>query len=456
MTESDREMPATFRARLDAALARPVLLDPTALESVRAAAGFPMRADVGSSPSPAQFDRQGDVAVVSIEGPLAQRAWSCWIYSGDGYDSIQQRVQSALDDPSVSAVVLRIDSPGGEVAGCFECLRAMRAAADSSGKPVVAFADELAASAAYAMACAADAIVVPDTGIVGSVGVITIVGDRVGANQADGLNLRVVRSGAMKAVPHPDEPLTDIAIARVQADIDALAQIFANEVAKARGMSAQDVLAQQADVFLGEQAVSIGMADRVGNMNDALAMAREMVAKRIRRSSAAAQDGKKRVQMEAIAKALGLPPDASESDILVTIAAKQRDEQTAASTIEALTRDVAEANATAEKAEKRVAEIERAKLMSEIKAARKWSQSLDAFLGTQSLAQLESWLATAPAVVPEGEIRPPTTPASADAQLSPDIAALAAKGWKNLESREKDLITRHDPKLAERLRNAAE
>lgn len=308
---STHEMPATFRARLDAALSRPVMLDASAIDGVRAAAGFSPRADMGDgAPSTVEpFTRaNGGVAIVDICGPLAQRAWSCWMFSGDGYDAIVARVQAALDDGATTSVLLRLDSPGGEVAGCFEAVRAIRAAARTARKPVLAFADEMACSAAFAIACAADTIMLPDTGVVGSIGVIAAFVDESAALDALGVKVNVLTSGARKADGHPAMPMSDGARNALQQTIDYLATVFADEVAEARGMSAADVLGLDAATFYGPAAIAAGLADRTGSFNDALALARQQ---------GEAQQRKRR--MEAITKSLGLKADATEADIVAAI-----------------------------------------------------------------------------------------------------------------------------------------
>src|SRR5688572_2027230 len=113
------------------------------------------------------------VAVVAIDGPLAQRAEQHVCGVIDGYDAITARVSQALEDRDVGAVVLQINSPGGDVAGLEEAVRRMRAKADATGKRVVAFADEMAASAAYWIAAGvADEVWLPPMGEVGSIGTI--------------------------------------------------------------------------------------------------------------------------------------------------------------------------------------------------------------------------------------------------------------------------------------------
>jgi len=441
------EPSARLRAGIAAALARPVLLDPRAVEGVRDAAGFRARPEAASASEAPPFTRagaHGDVAVVDVSGPLAQRAWSCMgMFGGDGYDSILQRVQAALDDRQTAAVVLRMDSPGGEVAGCFECVRALRVAGAAAGKPLVAAVDELCASAAYALACACDAIVAPDTGCVGSVGVILALTERSTQLATAGVTTNVITSGAAKADGHPALPMSPDARARLQAEVDHLAGVFHAEVAAARGMTAAAVRGLEAQCFYGAAAVAAGLADQVGNLNDAIDLARTRAA----RTS-------KRTRMEAIAKKLGLPADASEADVLATLAARDLDAARAAQTVASLSEDLAAANTRAALAEKRADEMLRAAEIEGAKADRKWSASLEPFLATLSVDQLKSWRASAPAVVPSGAIDPPKDDASAEPALPPDIAALAAKGWSALTVDGKHAVSVHDPKLAARLRAA--
>lgn len=332
-------MPASFRASLDAALARPLLLEPRSLDSILAAGGFRPRADMDedgedSAPEapPVPFVRDGDVAVVSIEGPLAQRAWACWMFSGDGYDAITSRVGAALADASTRAVVLRLDSPGGEVAGCFEAVRSIRAAAKTAGKPLVAYCDEMAASAAYALACACDEIVCPDTGILGSIGVIFSVTEQSEALRIAGRSTAVITSGAAKADGHPALPLSKEARARYQVEVDQLADVFAGEVSAARGLTVAQVRGLEARVFLGAAAVNAGLADRVGNVATALERARALAAARTpvsslarepaapRASTTAGKTPARGAHMQSILALLGLPETATEHDAATAVA----------------------------------------------------------------------------------------------------------------------------------------
>lgn len=306
-TRTLAEAPEPFRAQLHARLAAPTLLDPRAIDSVLA---LPFRAlSDGESVASYFGDAEGaytvgdnGVAVVSIDGPIAQRAWACWMFGGDGYDAIESRVRAALADERVRALVLRIDSPGGEVAGCGVCADAIRAAADASGKPVVAYADELAASAAYWLASAANQIVVPPSGIVGSVGVITA---RVEDTAPPGRKVTLITSGKRKADGHPMTALTPEELAATQAKIDALADLFAGAVAKRRGKSPVHFRGLEADVFVGAGAVTAGLADQVTDLTGAIALAASLA------TTATPTTGQ---PMKTLLTTMGLSASASEAE----------------------------------------------------------------------------------------------------------------------------------------------
>ncbi len=215
------------------------------------------------------YDQDGPLAIVSINGPLMQRGGWWW----DGYESIRGRFGAALSDPSVGAVALIINSPGGVCAGCFEAANAMRKMAAAAGKSVFAFADEMAYSAGYAMACVAGEIYLPESGGVGSVGVIGVLYDCVKFNEELGFNVVVVASGDQKADGHPDAPLSEEAIARYRERTMQLAGLFAELVGEARGKTPQEVLGLQAACLYGRTAVSAGLANGVKTRDQFLAYA---------------------------------------------------------------------------------------------------------------------------------------------------------------------------------------
>lgn len=258
VVSADRSIPRAFTPEQFNAI------EPRALE--QAFFGFMF----GGEEKPYEMD--GSVAILSIDGPLSQRGGWWW----DGYDAIRGRFEKALADKAVTAVVLKINSPGGVCSGCFSSSRRMTAMKQDAGKPVLAYADESAYSAAYAMACIADEIYLPEEGGVGSVGVIGVLEDYTAFNDKMGIKVAVITSGKYKADGHPDTALTKEVVDRYQERITALGQSFAEVVAASRGMTPDAVLKLEAACLYGEEAVRAGLANEVATFEEVVAKAQAM------------------------------------------------------------------------------------------------------------------------------------------------------------------------------------
>jgi hypothetical protein len=227
-------------------------------------------------------DRTEDnIAIVRINGPLEHHATFWW----DSYESILERVEDAMTGNDIcraheyrngwkegfepmapipaAAVVLCIDSPGGEAAGATYAHRKLKKLRAKYNVPLYAYANEMAASAAYELACAADEIWLPDTGTVGSIGVIATLYDRTAQNERIGLAIELITSGTRKADNHADRELDDDIRGRMRDRVMKLAHVFWRVVAKARGVSPAAVASLQAGVFVGQDAVDVGIADGV-------------------------------------------------------------------------------------------------------------------------------------------------------------------------------------------------
>jgi signal peptide peptidase SppA len=210
------------------------------------------------------------VAVLPVMGTLVRRASGMSALSGMcSYHDIQTMAEDVFTNPAVKAVLLEIDSCGGEAGGVFDLAESLRDMADSTGKPLWAIADETALSAAYAIACAADRIVVPRTGEVGSIGVVALHVDESGADAKDGLSYTYIHAGAHKVDANPHEPLSDDVRGVLQADVDALYAEFVSLVAGRRQCSEAVVRSTEAQVYRGMEAVNVGLADAVGTFQQA-------------------------------------------------------------------------------------------------------------------------------------------------------------------------------------------
>lgn len=208
------------------------------------------------------YDIVGGVAIIPIAGTLVQKLGTLRPYSGmTGYDGIRQNFMTAMSDPDVKAIMLDIDSPGGEVSGCFDLVDAIYKARGT--KPIWSVLNESAYSAGYALASAADRIVVPRTGGVGSIGVIWMHMDWSKALTSAGFKVTFITYGDLKADGHPEIPLSEDARTRFQSDITTMGELFVSTVARNRNISAKAVRDTQAATYLGAAGVSQGLADEV-------------------------------------------------------------------------------------------------------------------------------------------------------------------------------------------------
>lgn len=210
------------------------------------------------------YDVVEGIAIIPIQGTLVQKLGTLRPYSGmTGYDGIRACFLRALYDSEVKAICLDIDSPGGEVAGCFDLVDEIFAARGS--KPVWAILSESAYSAAYALASAADRIIVPRTGGVGSVGVIVMHVDWSQKIKDDGLQVTIITYGDRKAESNPYEPLSETARKAIQSDIDEMGRLFVSTVSRNRGIAEKTVRDTEAACFLGADGVQLGLADQVAS-----------------------------------------------------------------------------------------------------------------------------------------------------------------------------------------------
>lgn len=228
-----------------------------------------MGQDMFDDPEP---DRPYDVspegaAIIPVRGTLVQRN-GLHPYSGmTGYDGIRAKFLDAVGDKAVKGIVLDIDSPGGEVAGVFDLADTIYAA--RGAKPIWAILNEVAYSAAYCLACAADTVTLPRTGGAGSIGVIAMCVDMSAALDKAGIVVNVITHGKRKADGNEFQPLPKEARDRFQADIDTIGVLFEETVARNRGIQPGAVRDMEASTFLGQAAVTMKLADRVAAPDEA-------------------------------------------------------------------------------------------------------------------------------------------------------------------------------------------
>ena len=222
--------------------------------------------DAGQKPN---YQVIGGVAVIEVFGVLAHRggfqADSSYIL---GYEEISRQLNAALNDATVNAILLVLYTPGGEVAGAFELAQLLYDA--RSVKPVKTAISSMAASAGYLLASATSEIVITDTGMAGSVGVVMRHAD-ISQMVADaGMVITHIYAGAQKIDGNQFEALTPQVKARFQAEVDSLNNLFIDTASAYRGMDAATLRGYQAGTFTGQAAIDAGLADRIATPDQLL------------------------------------------------------------------------------------------------------------------------------------------------------------------------------------------
>lgn len=213
---------------------------------------------------------------IPVQGVLLNRfsyAYGRW---ATGYQYIERALSRGLADGNVRAIALVTDSPGGEVAGCFELADKIFEARGK--KPIRAFAADHAYSAAYALASAASEVIVTRSGGTGSVGVVTAHVDYSEALANEGIKVTFVFAGAHKVDGNPYEALPDSVKARMQERIDRIYGVFTSSVARNRGVDEKAVRATEALTFDAQDSVANGFADRVGALDEEMVIFEDEVA----------------------------------------------------------------------------------------------------------------------------------------------------------------------------------
>ena len=258
---------AIHRPKLDVILA--VLGPRIGLADLAAPSGF-------TPPVRSAATQTTKVAVIPIHGTLVRRTVGLEAESGlTSYAGLGAQLDAALASPDVAAILLDVDSPGGESGGVFDLADRIRAAAQT--KPVWAVANDMAFSAAYALASAASKVFVSRTGGVGSIGVIAMHVDQSERDAQDGVRYTAVFAGDRKNDLNPHEPISSEAHAFLKGEVNRVYGLFVETVARNRGIEASAVRDTEAGLFFGQAAVAIGLADAIGTFDDALAQLCESV-----------------------------------------------------------------------------------------------------------------------------------------------------------------------------------
>jgi protease-4 len=233
---------------------------------------------------------RGRVALLDVQGVI--------------YDARQliDELHSYYENPSVRAIVIRIDSPGGSAAASQELYYEIQQIRQKHTKPVIASMGNVAASGGYYIACGADEIYANPATLTGSIGVIMNFTNWEELVDKIGLRFEVVKSGEYKDIGSPNRPMTDSEKELLQTVIDDVYSQFTEDVFQSRqrglkraffklhpeeedspttdGLKEYVYGLTDGRIFSGRQAYEYGFVDHLGNLEDALKRAAQLAGMR--------------------------------------------------------------------------------------------------------------------------------------------------------------------------------
>ncbi len=201
-------------------------------------------------------------------------------FLGDRPSPVQEivsRLRRAEKDEDVRAVVLQINSPGGTVTGSDILYHELAAYKERTGDAVVAVMMDVAASGGYYVALAADRIVAHPTTVTGSIGVVFLRPNVRGLAERIGVDVAVSKTGSNKDMGSPFRAPTAEEEALFQDLTDRMGRRFHDLVARRRALSADALtVVRTARVFHADEALGLGLVDRIGYLSDAFGEARSL------------------------------------------------------------------------------------------------------------------------------------------------------------------------------------
>lgn len=211
-----------------------------------------------------------NVAVLTVFGPLVPRSANMSMSSnGLSTESLSNNFNYAMGLPSIDTIILKYDTPGGNVTGTAE-FSSQIFTARGKGKKIVSYVTGLGASAGFWHLSAADIVIADPTALVGSIGIITGTTDRTVQQEKSGIKEIDITSSVS---PAKNLPLSsDAGRASAQKMVDDIANIFVSDVAKNRGVSVDKVLSDfgKGGILIASSALKAGMIDKIDTFSNVI------------------------------------------------------------------------------------------------------------------------------------------------------------------------------------------
>lgn len=207
----------------------------------------------------------GNVAIIKISGSLSYKpVYTLCGAIGTSYLGLIEQTQEAIDK-GVKTIVYEVDSPGGQAAHCFDSADTLREMLDNSGVKSVAYVDGCAASAAYALSCVFDEVIIHPSASAGNIGCIVCLYSDAKALEIDGYKRICITSTPGKSPYAEDGSFSETFIDNLQQDVNRLGNEFCEHVAKFTGIPVEEVKLTDAKCFDASVALSKGLVSSVMN-----------------------------------------------------------------------------------------------------------------------------------------------------------------------------------------------
>jgi len=217
-----------------------------------------------------KFDQvKGDVVVLPLFGVISRRLGMLGQFSGGmSIETFDKAFTQYLNEPSISTIIIHVDSPGGTYAGCPEFAEKVYKARKK--KQIIAVVDTLCASCAYWIASAANSIVMTPSSDVGSIGVFSVHVDESKAIENEGLKVSVFSAGKYKTELLSNAPISDDAKTYLQNRVEKTYDEFVSTVAKHRDKTFTYVKENfgEGRLVRAQDALNVGMVDRIGTLEE--------------------------------------------------------------------------------------------------------------------------------------------------------------------------------------------
>jgi signal peptide peptidase SppA len=224
----------------------------------------------GDSQEHEAIESTQQIEVVKIHGTLVNRG--SWVGASSGlvaYEGTRRGLLRLADDNAVSAIVLDIDSLGGEVAGCRDLVNEIDRI-DRDVKPIYAIVNSKCCSAGYYLAAACREIYAIDGSMVGSIAALIVHEDQSEKDKKEGRKYTFIQSGERKTELSPHAPLSEIALNSLTEEVMATGNRFIEDVARFRGLSVTTVAGFKGALFFDQTGLAHGLVDHIMPAHEAM------------------------------------------------------------------------------------------------------------------------------------------------------------------------------------------